>query len=123
VTGVQTCALPISIWLFIEHGLVGIAFVAIIFLMIFRRGAILMKSADPSLRAYGRVLQAMVFLYTAYQFYCSAWQTDSMAYAFWVLAGLLVHFSNEEEVRLKQAVVEAETVEAESMPLRISPAM
>ncbi len=39
------------------------------------------------------MLEGMVFLYVAWLFYQSAWQSDSMNFVFWPLAGMFVSLS------------------------------
>jgi hypothetical protein len=109
-------------WLLIEFGVIGIAILASIMFVIYRRGRFLRKSSDPELRIMGRMLEGLTFLYCTYLLYTSAWQTDSIAFVFWGLAGLIVHFSYQEELAQKAAAVAEPAVESASA-LPFSPGM
>jgi hypothetical protein len=67
------------------------------------------------------MLEGITFLYAAWLFYGPAWQSDSMAFAFWAPAGLIVHLSLVEERRQKQASVDQSVAEGTLEPMRVLP--
>jgi hypothetical protein len=85
-------------WLLVEYGFVGTGMVLLILYGIFRRGRFLRASADMEFRTYGRLLETITFLYTGWIFYSPAWQSDTMNFIFWPLAGFLVCYSYRPEI-------------------------
>ena len=101
-------------WLLIEYGYFGTALLFSILWMIFRRGRVLRSSPERELRIYGRMLESMTFLYTAWLFYINAWQSDGMNFIYWPLAAMFVYLSHREEAR--QLWVEQERRRASLRP-------
>ncbi len=93
-------------WMLIEYGYLGTALFMYLLWLIFRRGKILRQSRDMELRVYGRLLEGMTFLYVAWLFYANAWQSDSMNFIYWPLAGLIVFWSYREEAAQELALAE-----------------
>lgn len=85
------------IWLLIEYGYFGVSLFLVLLWMIFRRGRVLRASPDPEIRIWGRLLEATTFMYVAWMFYHSAWQTDQMGFIYWPLAGMLVRLSYQPQ--------------------------
>lgn len=84
-------------WMLIEYGFVGTGIILLVLYSIFRRGRVLRQSPLSEIRTYGRTLEGITFLYTGWIFYASAWQSDTMNFIFWPLAGFLVYLSYEPE--------------------------
>lgn len=80
-------------WMLIEYGYFGSALMILVLYTIFRRGKVLRASTDINHRIYGRMLEGMTLLYFAWLFYQSAWQSDSMNFIYWPLAGIIVRLS------------------------------
>ena len=89
-------------WMLIEYGYLGTALFMYLLWMIYRRGRVLRRSHDVELRIYGRVLEAMTFTYLIWLFYANAWQSDSMNFIYWPLAGMLVFWSYREQAAQEQ---------------------
>lgn len=97
--GLSSIDTPSVPWLLTEYGFAGILMIYGLLWMIFRRGRTLRLAEAPSLRIWGRHLEAITVLFGAWMFYQSAWQTDAMNFAFWPLAGILVRLSDNEQQR------------------------
>lgn len=92
-----TSSAPSIPWMLIEYGYLGTALMLAILFAVYQRGKVLRGSSNEDYRVYGRMLEGMTFLYVAWLFYQSAWQSDSMNYIFWPLAGLFVRLSYQEQ--------------------------
>ncbi|MBK8130597.1 MAG: hypothetical protein IPK53_17420 [bacterium] len=102
-----TSSAPSIPWMLTEYGYVGTLLLLSILAFIFVRGRVLRSADTPDLRVYGRMLEGMVFLYVAWLFYQSAWQSDSMNFVFWPLAGMFVSLSYRvQSDRRYQAVLD-----------------
>ncbi len=91
----------------IEYGYLGTALFIYVLWTIFRRGRVLRRSADRELRIYGRMLEAITFLFGAWLFYLNAWQTDGMNFIYWPLAAMFVYLSYQEEAAQERAAATA----------------
>ncbi|MBL0061902.1 MAG: hypothetical protein IPP40_10615 [bacterium] len=65
----------------------------LVLFVIYRRGKVLRSSPDIDMRVYGRTLEGATLLYVAWLFYQSAWQSDTMNFIYWPLAGIFVRLS------------------------------
>jgi len=92
-----TSSAPTIPWMLTEYGYVGAAIMLAVLFFIYRRGWVLRESDQTDFRVYGRMLEGMVFLYVAWLFYQSAWQSDTMNFIFWPLAGFFVSLSYQVE--------------------------
>ena len=88
-----TSSAPSIAWMLIEYGYFGTFLMLLLLFLIYRRGRILRQSNNFDYRVYGRMLEGMIFLYFAWLLYQSAWQSDSMNFIFWPLAGIFVRLS------------------------------
>lgn len=88
-----TSSAPSIPWMLIEYGYLGSALMFFVLFVIYRRGKVLRSSPDLDMRVYGRTLEGATLLYVAWLFYQSAWQSDTMNFIYWPLAGIFVRLS------------------------------
>jgi hypothetical protein len=86
------------VWLLIEYGYLGVVLLLLLLWLVYRRARFLRKAPEYEDRVWGRVLEALTFTYVAWMFYQSAWQLDSVSFAYWPLAGMIVRLSRNEEL-------------------------
>ncbi len=98
-------------WMLIEYGYLGTLLFMYLLWQIFRRGKVLRQSRDMELRVYGRLLEGTTFVYVSWLFYANAWQSDSMNFIYWPLAGLIVFWSYREEAAQQEAAAEQRLAE------------
>lgn len=119
-----TSSAPSIAWLLIEYGYFGTVLVFLLLFMIYRRGRILRRSSNAEHRIYGRMLEGMTFLYVAWLFYQSAWQSDSMNFIYWPLAGIFVRLSyvTQEDPEYSAAIARAKGLRGNIRPALARPA-
>ena len=88
---------PSIAWMLIEYGYFGTILMFLLLYMIYHRGRVLRRSTSFDHRVYGRMLEGITFLYCAWLFYQSAWQSDSMNYIYWTVAAIFVRLSYIEQ--------------------------
>lgn len=113
-----TSSAPTVPWMLIEYGYLGTILMFLILFAIYRRGKILRASEREEHRVYGRMLEGMTFLYVAWLFYQSAWQSDSMNFIYWPLAGIFVRLSYQEQEVRKYASAVARANDQKGMSSR-----
>ncbi len=116
-----TSSAPSIPWMLIEYGYFGTALLMFVLFIIYRRGKVLRTSPEEDHRVYGRMLEGMTMLYVAWLFYQSAWQSDSMNFIYWPLAGIFVRLSYQVE-ETAENVKTVEPVKS-SQELTVSPAL
>lgn len=107
-------------WMVTEYGFGGTFLFLLVVYLVFRRGKSLRMSDNIEHRIYGRTLEGMTFLYFAWLFYQSAWQSEQMNYVYWAPAGLIVALSYSVDAAraLEQVKRRAEAAKlAPSFPL------
>jgi hypothetical protein len=95
-------------WMLIEYGYIGTAAMLFLLVLIFRRGKVLRDSENIDHRVYGRWLEGTTVLFFVFLLYIPAWQSNSISFLYWAVAGLLVRLSYKKPAPAPEIQPEAQ---------------